>query len=829
MFSSQQQQQQQPHSAQDEDEEEKSFLGFCSFCVELVGGTSKKQNWKGLAIAFIVITIICLFIAAAILLTSIQRITSHDELLPISEQDIFNIKIPKSWNGTWISNKYFSYLDTNDSIWIYNCDTLKEQLLFRRDIIQQENIGHGIVSPSARYILVPVRKEKTRPYYTEYQYELYEKSKIIAPITFSNDQKISLSAVLYSHSDHLFAFIHNFDVYVYDINQKTSYKVTSDGDRDIIHNGLVEWIYEYEIFNRNILLFWSPNDNYLAFIKINLAKLPKNHYLKYDLTLENDDQYSVPYPKCNDPLPLLDVYIFNIKSRKIISVPRPIEYGKLKKSDVYVYHVVWCGDTCLSIVYGNRKQNSSIIQLYEISNDKIMLQSKFIEETRKSFLLSRFLKPYFSSYGDIYAYIIRFDPLNIGKSMQKAFPRVVRIQFNQTYPQINAKSPGEINADEIIHVDNLGQVYFTGSRLYDSLEKQLFRWTYSNSKSEIECLSCNESCGYANAQFSLGNGAYYILECLGPSIPYSTLYNRNEKLALINDNGPYREWANKRLMPYMEYFSVPLNDKNTVGNGMIILPSTYNPNATIVSYPVIVIINDRLSDQRVNKKYVAPLTEYFYFIFIQVIHDNISIVIFDSHGSTGQDESYLKSSFQDWFEQQHEDYIKLVQYFKSNEERFNGRFSNARFGLKARGPVAVIALKLLEENNDENELYSCAFLQSPVSDLSHYHAIFSERINGLKVNVKSSHRLNIRNKSLAIVHGTADEVVPFKHSAMLSKSLIDSGIHFDFKVYPDADYYFELDPVLYSDVFNYQRRFFRECLAERMNETPKVIPSEETD
>ncbi|CAF5113705.1 unnamed protein product, partial [Rotaria sp. Silwood1] len=92
-----------------------------------------------------------------------------------------------------------------------------------------------------------------------------------------------------------------------------------------------------------------------------------------------------------------------------------------------------------------------------------------------------------------------------------------------------------------------------------------------------------------------------------------------------------------------------------VGNGMIILPPKYNPNVTVISYPVIVMINDRLSDQRVNKKYVVPLTE-----FIQVIHDNISIVIFDSHGSTGQDESYLKNNFQDWFERQYEDYIKLV-------------------------------------------------------------------------------------------------------------------------------------------------------------------------
>ncbi len=53
-------------------------------------------------------------------------------------------------------------MDTNDSIWIYNCDTLKEELLLKRDVIQKGNIGYGIVSPSTRYILVPIIKDKVK-------------------------------------------------------------------------------------------------------------------------------------------------------------------------------------------------------------------------------------------------------------------------------------------------------------------------------------------------------------------------------------------------------------------------------------------------------------------------------------------------------------------------------------------------------------------------------------------------------------------------------------------------------------------------------------------
>jgi hypothetical protein len=116
------------------------------------------------------------------------------------------------------------------------------------------------------FAIVSSFSNQIRPYYTEYQYDIYdEKSKIIASITLADGQKIPLSAVLYSHSDNLFvsnsdcllvlikilfqAFINNFDVYVYNISKKISSRITSDGNRDTIHNGLVEWIYECKIKN----------------------------------------------------------------------------------------------------------------------------------------------------------------------------------------------------------------------------------------------------------------------------------------------------------------------------------------------------------------------------------------------------------------------------------------------------------------------------------------------------------------------------------------------------------------------------------------------------
>lgn len=57
---------------------------------------------------------------------------------------------------------------------------------------------------------------------------------------------------------------------------------------------------------------------------------------------------------------------------------------------------------------------------------------------------------------------------------------------------------------------------------------------------------------------------------------------------------------------------------------------------------------------------IASISFYQY-SFIHVTQNNISIVYFDAHGSTGQDENYLKNNGPDWFHRQFEDYNKLAQ------------------------------------------------------------------------------------------------------------------------------------------------------------------------
>ncbi|GFV51290.1 venom dipeptidyl peptidase 4 [Trichonephila clavipes] len=76
-----------------------------------------------------------------------------------------------------------------------------------------------------------------------------------------------------------------------------------------------------------------------------------------------------------------------------------------------------------------------------------------------------------------------------------------------------------------------------------------------------ECLTCDlgEECTYHNAIFSPG-AKYYILECLGPGVPWIDLRNTDNhtRLDLLDSNDNVRYKIENTAMPQLRTFNVPI-------------------------------------------------------------------------------------------------------------------------------------------------------------------------------------------------------------------------------------------------------------------------------
>jgi dipeptidyl-peptidase-4 len=156
----------------------------------------------------------------------------------------------------------------------------------------------------------------------------------------------------------------------------------------------------------------------------------------------------------------------------------------------------------------------------------------------------------------------------------------------------------------------------------------------------------------------------------------------------------------------------------------------------------------------------------------------------DSRGSTGYGRAFREKFLQEWGRADLDDYADLVGYLKSRPGIDPARFGI--FGSSYGGTVAVHALLR------RPGLFTAAVAGAPAVDPRYFGSddvavartpaqspeVFQERRAAALAGNLQDH--------LMIIHGLADDVVPFQTSVQLAQALIDAGKEFDLVVAPGA-------------------------------------------
>jgi dipeptidyl aminopeptidase/acylaminoacyl peptidase len=99
------------------------------------------------------------------------------------------------------------------------------------------------------------------------------------------------------------AHVRGGNLYLTDIATQTERALTSDGGGDV-SNGLADWVYGEEIFDRSPRAFWwSPDSKQMAFLRFDDAPVNKFRVIDELPTRQRVDE--TPYPKAGAPNPLV--------------------------------------------------------------------------------------------------------------------------------------------------------------------------------------------------------------------------------------------------------------------------------------------------------------------------------------------------------------------------------------------------------------------------------------------------------------------------------------------------------------------------------------------
>lgn len=317
-----------------------------------------------------------------------------------------------------------------------------------------------------------------------------------------------------------------------------------------------------------------------------------------------------------------------------------------------------------------------------------------------------------------------------------------------------------------------------------------------------ECITCDidEECTFFNAIFSPG-AEYYVLECLGPGVPWIELRATigHIKLDTLESNDNVRERVENTAMPQLRTFNVPIEGGYNANVRLLLPPGLRDEE--MIKYPMVVNVYGGPGTQMVTDRFYVHWGSYL------ASRKNLIYSWIDGRGSGNQGDKRLHEVYRKLGKTEVKDQIDVASFLK-NDIPFIDRYRTAIWGWHYGGYSTIMALAT------DNQVFNCGIAVAPVTSWLYYDSVFSERYmqmpwpednyNGYQEADVNKKAAQIKDKKLLLIHGTADDNVHAQQSLMLMKAITDAGVLYQAQVYPDeAHGLTNVKPHLYRTMENF--------------------------
>lgn len=543
------------------------------------------------------------------------------------------------------------------------------------------------------------------------------------------------------------AFAHKNNLYVKDLKSDQVVQVTKDGKENSIINGTPDWVYEEE-FSYDKAFEWSPNGNYLAYVRFDESEVPVFSMDMYRNGLY-PDQEVFKYPKVGEVNSKVSLWIYPTGDKaRAIAINQEFEY---------MPRIMWTPDNRLVVMLLNRKQNHMQLiaidpesgdqnMIYEAKDDAYIELPDVLEFiNKKEFLIS---------------------------SDKNGYNRLYLCENNDC----DGLTQDNRDVTDFYGFDKKNKyVYYQVPGDASPHQREVYR---ANLKGKRKIISKDK--GWNSVSFNPQMTYYILTNQTASTPPVYTMYSakKNKKMRVMQDNSSLKETLKSYSISYPEFFMADAGDQEL--SSWMIKPTDFDPSK---KYPVLCFVYGGPGSQTVKDSY-----DGFNFMWYQTLADQGYIIASaDNRGTGARGRDFKKCTYGDLGKLETEDQIAFAQYLGTLPYVDSERIGI--WGWSYGGYMSSLCI------TKGANVFKAAMAVAPVTNWKYYDNIYTERYNGLiDENLEGydgNSPINFVDKikgSYFIIHGSGDDNVHVQNTMQMIEKLVQADVQFDSFIYPDRNH-----------------------------------------
>ena len=554
----------------------------------------------------------------------------------------------------------------------------------------------------------------------------------------------------FSPDGRMCAYVRDNNIWIRKFDYDTEVQVTKDGEVNKILNGITDWVYEEEFAVTN-LMAWSPDSEYLAFVRFDESEVPE-----YAMQMYGDGVYpgfyKYKYPKAGEKNSKVSVHAYSVATRDTKELKIPLS------GEVYIPRISFTREADqLAVMTLNRQQNQ--FNMYYI-NPKSGVSRLILHEENKCYVDSEWLNSIhfladgftYVSEQDGYSHIYLYSPTG-----------VLRRQVTQ----------GNWDVTAFLGVDEKTNAYYYESAEESPIRRSVYKIDAKGKKTKL-----STGVGMNHAVFS-DNFAYFVNTYSNANTPARITVNETKslkELRVLQDNAKLKNLLQEYRVATKEFMKIHTASDYEL-NAWIVKPLDFDPSK---KYPVLMTQYSGPNSQEVLDEYSFDWEQY-------LAAKGFIVACVDGRGTGARGEAFRKCTYMRMGELESRDQVEAAQAL--GELPYIDKERIAIWGWSFGGYNTLMALSVGKGT------FKVGIAVAPPTDWKYYDTVYTERFmrtpqenfEGYAATSPLRKVKDLQGK-LLLIHGTADDNVHFMQTLEYAEALVQANKQFDMHVYKDRNH-----------------------------------------